>query len=89
MIEFELDIPSLTLDEIQMDSCAFENVDELDSSSMIDWLIMIVMLIVLIGSFDRIVVNCELRGMLKWLLIMNTWIVRVVDKHYLDAVEGT
>ena len=89
MIEFELDIPSLTLDEIQMDSCEFENVDELDSSSMIDWLIMIEMLIVLIGSFDRIVVNCELRGMLKWLLIMNTWIVRVVDKHYLDAVEGT
>jgi len=89
MIEFELDIPSLTLDEIQMGSCAFENVDELDSSSMIDWLIMIEMLIVLIGSFDRIVVNCELRGMLKWLLIMNTWIVRVVDKHYLDAVEGT
>ena len=89
MIEFELDIPSLTLDEIQMDSCAFENVDELDSSSMIDWLLMIEMLIVLIGSFDRIVVNCELRGMLKWLLIMNTWIVRVVDKHYLDAVEGT
>ena len=89
MIEFELDIPSLTLDEIQMDSCAFENVDELDISSMIEWLIMIEMLIVLIGSFDRIVVNCELRGMLKWLLIMNTWIVRVVDKHYLDAVEGT
>ena len=89
MIEFELDIPSLTLDEIQMGSCAFENVDELNSSSMIDWLIMIEMLIVLIGSFDRIVVNCELRGMLKWLLIMNTWIVRVVDKHYLDAVEGT
>jgi len=89
MIVFELDIPSLTLNEIQMGSCAFENVDELDSSSMIDWLIMIEMLIVLIGSFDRIVVNCELRGMLKWLLIMNTWIVRVVDKHYLDAVEGT
>ena len=89
MIVFELDIPSLTLDEIQMGSCAFENVDELNSSSMIDWLIMIEMLIVLIGSFDRIVVNCELRGMLKWLLIMNTWVVRVVDKHYLDAVEGT
>ena len=89
MIEFELDIPSLTLDEIQMDSCAFENVDELDSSSMIDWLIMIEMLIVLIGSFDRRVVICELRGMLKCLLIMNTWIVRVVDKHYLDALEGT
>ena len=46
MIEFELDIPSLTLDEIQMGSCAFENVDELDSSSMIDWLLMIEMLIV-------------------------------------------
>ena len=89
MIEFELDIPSLTLDEIQMGSCAFENVDELDSSSMIDWLIMIEMLIVLIGSFDRRVVICELRGMLKWLLIMNTWIVSVVDKHYLDALEGT
>ena len=89
MIGFELDIPSLTRKGIQMNEYAFGEVDELDSSSMIDWLIMIEMLIVLIGSFDRIVVNCELRGMLKWLLIMNTWIVRVVDKHYLDAVEGT
>ena len=89
MIVYELDISALTKEGIQMDEYAFENVDELDSSSMIDWLIMIEMLIVLIGSFDRIVVNCELRGMLKWLLIMNTWIVRVVDKHYLDAVEGT
>ena len=89
MIVYELDISALTKEGIQMDEYAFENVDELDSSSIIDWLIMIEMLIVLIGSFDRIVVNCELRGMLKWLLIMNTWIVRVVDKHYLDAVEGT
>ena len=92
MIEFELDIPSLSEEGIEMEyykDKLFEGVRELHSSSMIDWLIMIEMLIVLIGSFDRIVVNCELRGMLKWLLIMNTWIVRVVDKHYLDAVEGT
>ena len=53
MIGFELDIPSLTRKGIQMNEYAFGEVDELDSSSMIDWLIMTEMLILLISSFDR------------------------------------
>ncbi len=36
MIGFELDIPSLTRKGIQMNEYAFGEVDELDSSSMID-----------------------------------------------------
>ena len=36
MIVYELDISALTKEGIQMDEYAFENVDELDSSSMID-----------------------------------------------------
>ena len=39
MIEFNLDIPSLTDDGIQMGENAFGLVNELTSSSMIDWLI--------------------------------------------------
>ncbi len=54
MIVYELDISALTKEGIQMDEYAFENVDELDSSSIIDWLIMIEMLILLVNSFDRI-----------------------------------
>ena len=38
-IEFELDIPSLTEDGIKMTDDAFSKVKELNSSSMIDWLI--------------------------------------------------
>ena len=52
MIEFELDIPLLTQDGIQLSS-VFMNVIELNSSSMIDELIMIEMLILLIDSFGR------------------------------------
>ena len=56
MIEFELDIPSLSEEGIEMEyyrDKPFEGVRELHSSSMIDWLIMIEMLIVLINSFNR------------------------------------
>ena len=54
MIEFELDIPSLTTEGIQMrDHNTFSKVNELHSSSMIDRLIMNEMLILLIDSFDR------------------------------------
>ena len=52
MIEFELDIPLLTEDGIQMEY-SFSRVKELDSSSMIDELILIEMLILLIDSFDK------------------------------------
>ena len=55
MIVSELDIPSLTEDGIKMTDDAFSKVKELNSSSMIDWLIMIEMLILLIDSFDSIV----------------------------------
>ena len=54
MIEFELDIPSLTTEGIQMRGHnTFSKVNELHSSSMIDRLIMNEMLILLIDSFDR------------------------------------
>ena len=54
MIVSEIDIPSLTDEGIQLNS-AFNSVKELNSSSMIDELIMIEMLILLIDSFDSIV----------------------------------
>ena len=50
MIEFELDIPSLTDEGIEMRG-AFRNVRELHSQSMIGLLLMIERLIVLIDSF--------------------------------------
>ena len=55
MIEFELDIPSLSEEGIEMEyrDKPFEEVRELHSSSMIDWLIMNEMLILLIDSFNR------------------------------------
>ena len=52
IIEFDLDIPSLTEEGIHMGS-AFGEVRELVCSSMIDELLMIEMLILLIDSFDR------------------------------------
>ncbi len=52
MIEFELDIPSLTSNGIQIGHSLFSNVIELNSSSMLAFLIMIEMLILLIRSFD-------------------------------------
>ena len=52
MIVFDVDIPSLTEDGIQMAYEAFENVNVLTSSSMIGWLLMIKMLIFLINSLE-------------------------------------
>ena len=49
IIEYELDIPSLIEDGIQISEWnSFYNVQELHSSSMINWLLMIEMLILLI-----------------------------------------
>ena len=55
MIEFELDIPSLSEEGIEMEyrDKPFEEVRELHSSSMIEYMIMNEMLILLIDSFDR------------------------------------
>jgi len=51
MIEFELDIPSLSEEGIEMRYEGFENVNVLTSASMIGILLMNEMLIVLIDSF--------------------------------------
>ena len=62
MIEFELDIPSLSKEGIEMEyykDKLFEGVRELHSSSMIDWLLLIEMPIHLIDSFDRRVIICK------------------------------
>ena len=69
MIVFEIDICKLTQNGIEMKYSPFIEVKELESSSMIDWLIMNEMLIVLINSFDGRVTICEYKGMLKCLLI--------------------
>ena len=53
MIVFELDIPSLTEEGIQMGGNEFSNVKELVCSSMIYELLMIEMLLLSIDSFDR------------------------------------
>ena len=53
IIEFDLDIPSLTEEGIQLNPLSFGEVRELVCSSMIDELLMIEMLILLIDSFDR------------------------------------
>ena len=78
MIEFDLDIPSLTEDGIYMDNHTFENEKELTGSSMIDKLIMIEMLTLLIDSFERRVIICELRGVLKCLLVIDKGTIRVI-----------
>ena len=51
---YELDIPSLTEDGIQLVPSAFIKVRELTCSSMIDGLIMIEMLTLLVDSFTII-----------------------------------
>ena len=57
LLVFELDIPSLTQQAIQMRYYSFEEVKELISSSMINCLILIEMLILLIDAFDEEVTN--------------------------------
>ena len=61
MIEFELDIPSLANKRIIMYYSAFVHVKELDSSSMIDWLIIIKMLMLLRTTFDTRAVVTKVR----------------------------
>ena len=51
VIVFDVDISSLTQNGIQI-SNAFWNAKELNSSSMVNKLVMIEMLILLVGSFD-------------------------------------
>ncbi len=52
MLEYELDIPSLTDEGIQLNE-SFINVIELNSLSIFDKLIMIKMLILLQNTYDR------------------------------------
>ena len=52
MLEYELDIPSLTDEGIQLNE-SFINVIELNSLSKFDKLIMIKMLILLHNTYDR------------------------------------
>ena len=63
MIEFELDIPSLTDEGIQIDDDSFKRVRVISSSSMGDWLIMTKILILLIDSFVK-----EANNWIKWIL---------------------
>ena len=56
MIEFELDIPSLTDEGIQIDDDSFKIVKAISSSSLGDWLMMTKILILLIDSFERVVI---------------------------------
>ena len=62
MIKYELDIPLLTEQGILIKGGAFSRVKIMHSSSMIDWLIRIKMLILLIDLFDRRVPSYERIG---------------------------
>ena len=55
MIEFELDIPSLTTEGIQMNK-SFEKIKDINYSSMLARLILIEMPTLFIISFDEIIV---------------------------------
>ena len=90
-IVFEIDIPSLTRKGIQMRKNSFSNVKELTSSSMIDELIMIEMLILWIDLFDRraniyrvysiltngvnILMNCVLFKWIRFISSYHSWIM--------------
>ena len=75
-IEFELDIPSLTEDGIKLRSI-FCNV-QLDSSSMIDWLILIEMLILL---------NITLQRIVMWLLLNTYYLFIHQHSGYLESIK--
>ena len=53
MIILEIDIPKLNKEGIEMGIDSFDNVKELNSSSMIEWLLMIEILMLLIYSLER------------------------------------
>ena len=78
MIEFELDMQALKEHGIKMDYYAFKDVKELVCSSMIACFLMIEMLTLLIDSFERRVIICELRGVLKCLLVIDKGTIRVI-----------
>ena len=81
MIEFELDIPSLSEEGIEMEyykDKLFEGVRELHSSSMIDWLILIEMLILL---------NITLQRIVMWLLLNTYYLFIHQHSGYLESIK--
>ena len=81
MIESELDIPSLTDDGIQMNGDSFIGVKELNSSSMIDELLLIEMLILLIDSFNRRVFIFRTIVISKVIILYPTELIVFVDNE--------
>ena len=77
-IEFELDIPSLTEQGIQMTCKAFNNVKVLTCSSKIDWLILIEMLILL---------NITLQRIVMWLLLNTYYLFIHQHSGYLESIK--
>ena len=98
MIEFELDIPTLTQYGICMDFRGFSEVKEINSRSMIDELLMIEMLILLNDTFNKgAEVVVQLTNAVTLLVqkhtnkIMKESVERVRVKHYkhyIDALTG-
>ena len=81
MIESELDIPSLTDDGIQMGENALGLVNELTSSSMIEYMIMNEMLILLIDSFNRRVFIFRTIVISKVIILYPTELIVFVDNE--------
>ena len=80
--DFELDIPLLTDEGIQMKGrFIFEEVKELHSSSMIDELLLIEMLILLIDSFNRRVFIFRTIVISKVIILYPTELIVFVDNE--------
>ena len=95
MTEFELDIPSLTQEGIQMNDYVFSKVRELQSISMIDWLLMIEMLILLVDlfyrrvkSYQRIRVFHKSQSQLVFIPILAHWYVVWSTNELIVFVEN-
>ena len=73
MIEFELDIPSLTEHGIQLRGSFVNNDWNADS----------------LDSFNRIAIIVQYSSELNLFVGNGIDGIRVFDKHYLDALEGT
>ena len=93
--EFELDIPSLTQEGIQMNDYVFSKVRELQSISMIDWLLMIEMLILLVDlfyrrvkSYQRIRVFHKSQSQLVFIPILAHWYVVWSTNELIVFVEN-
>ena len=87
MIESELDIPSLTDDGIQMNGDSFIGVKELHSSSMIDELLLIEMLILLIDSFNRRVFIFRTIVISKVIILYPTELIVFVDNEWDHSLQ--